>query len=238
VVLLLRYREALSGRVLEVGCGGGRLLGYLLALGGEVHGIDVSDRMVEYCRRSYPQAHVRVGDAAALRASVEGRFSVVFPSFNLLDVFDDAGRRRVLTDIRGLLSPDGLLIFSSHNLAFIEDGQSVEPGGARLRALLSRLNRPPGALARDVGRLPARIRNRRRLAGLQRHEADHAILNDAAFDYSLLHYYIRRDDQARQLAELGYELIECLDLEGRRVEEGGDGEGPELHYVARARKSS
>src|SRR5579875_2423465 len=66
VVILARYREALSGRVLELGCGAGRIIGYLLALGGEVHGIDISPRMVERCRRAYPGANVREGDLRAL----------------------------------------------------------------------------------------------------------------------------------------------------------------------------
>ena len=39
---------------------------------------------------------------------------------NVLDVFDDAERRRVLADLRALLAPDGLLIFSSHNLAYVD----------------------------------------------------------------------------------------------------------------------
>ena len=43
--------EAFRGRVLEVGVGGGRLLGYLVQLGGEVHGVDISQRMVDRCSR-------------------------------------------------------------------------------------------------------------------------------------------------------------------------------------------
>ncbi len=42
VILLVRHREALSGRVLELGCGTGRVTGFISALGGAVLGIDVS----------------------------------------------------------------------------------------------------------------------------------------------------------------------------------------------------
>ncbi len=234
VMILVRHREPLSGRVLEIGCGGGRLLGYLVALGGEVHAIDVSPAMVEHCRRLYPAAQVRLGDMRELRAATDGRFDVVFPSFNVLDVYDDRVRRQVLSQIRELLAPSGLLIFSSHNLADLERAKRP-PSASRppARALLSRLNRPPSYFLASAARLPRRARNRRRLAPLERRASDHAIVNDAALDYSLLHYYIRRDDQARQLAELGYELIECLDLDGGVVGEGEEGNGPELHYVAR-----
>jgi SAM-dependent methyltransferase len=233
VVILARYREAMSGRVLEVGCGAGRLLGYLVALGGEVHGIDVSERMVGYCRRRYPEARVSVGDMTRLSAAVAGPFDCIFASFNVLDVLPDAERRRVLADFRNLIASAGLLVMSSHNLAHME--AAAHPGARPLHGLRAKLDRPPSALVRTAMRLPGRIGNRRRLAPHERRAGDHAILNDDAFDYGLLHYYIRRDDQARQLAQIGYELVECLDLEGRSVSEGQPGEGPELHYVARRR---
>jgi hypothetical protein len=91
-------------------------------------------------------------------------------------------------------------------------------------------------MARDALRVPGRLRNHRRLAPQQADRADYAIRNDPAHEYSLLHYYIGRDAQARQLDELGFDLLECLDLDGRTVAPGEDApESGELHYVARAR---
>lgn len=238
-LLLARYRDAFAGRVLELGCGAGRVLGYVVALGGEVHGIDVSPALLERCRRDYPEADVRVGDMRDLDAATEGTFDLVLAPFNVLDVLDDGDRRRVLDDIRRRLAPSGLLIFSAHNLAV---AGPPTPGARRDRStqasvkrLIHRLDRRPSAYVEMLRRLPARISNRRRLAPLERHEPGYAILNDEAFDYSLLHYYIRRDDQERQLHAAGYELVECLDLDGRTVPPGHDGAGPELYYVARAR---
>ena len=95
------------------------------------------------------------------------------------------------------------------------------------------LSTPPAKLASDLARLPRRWRNRRRLAKLEHRGADHAILNDSAHDYALLHYYISRDDQERQLRDLDLELLECLDLAGQVVPAGRAGDGPSLHYVAR-----
>jgi SAM-dependent methyltransferase len=238
VVLLMRYQQMLSGRVLEAGCGAGRILGYLVALGGEVHGIDVSSAMVEYCRCTYPEAHVRLGDLAALGESVTGPFGAVIVPDNTIDIFDDAQRRGVLGDFRELLAPDGVLIFSSHNLDHADGhGRATGSalGGGRAGALLARLvELTPARAARAVVRLPRRIRNRRRLAPLQSRAADHAILNDVELDYGVLHYYIGRDAQERQLRALGFRLVQCLDVEGRVVESGAPGYGPWLHYVARA----
>jgi SAM-dependent methyltransferase len=238
VMILVRYREALSRRVLEVGCGGGRILGYLVALGGEVHGIDISPAMVAHCASAYPTAKVRVGDLAALGQSVEGPFDAIVAADNVIDVFDDAQRRGVLADVRALLAPEGLLIFSSHNLSYLDGGAGSAAGSRPPRHLIAKaLSRPIGEVAGYAKRLPRRIRNRRRLAALERHAPDHAIINDEAHDFALLHYYIRRDDQERQLAETGYQLVDCLDTEGGSVGVGEPSSSPCLHYIARPRQA-
>jgi SAM-dependent methyltransferase len=245
VLLLTRYRDALSGRVLEVGCGAGRLLGYLVALGGEVHGLDISPAMVAECQRAYPQADVRVGDLGAISASAEGVFDAILAGDNVLDVFGDSERRRVLSELRALVAPGGVLIFSSHNLAHIDGGAGAPSGEAVGRyARLARrvLSKPLIELMAAARRAPrealTRARNRRRLAPLEYRGSDFAIINDLAHNYALLHYYIGRDGQAGQLEELGYELVECLDPDGRPVPAGEAGEGPWLFYVARSATTS
>ena len=163
VVILVRYREALSGRTLEVGCGAGRILGYVAQLGGEAHGIDISPAMVEHCRSRYPAAHTRVGDLADVARSAEGPFDAVLALDNVLDVFDDAERRRVLTELRALLASDGLLVFSSHNLAYVDRGASeVDRAAAAERrsregpsTMGEVASRPPSNVARAVARIPA-----------------------------------------------------------------------------------
>ncbi|MDQ6777821.1 MAG: class I SAM-dependent methyltransferase [Actinomycetota bacterium] len=241
VLLLVRYREALSSRVLEVGCGAGRLLGYLVLLGGEVDGIDISSAMVAHCQREYPQASARVGDLGAIGASTEGVFDAILAVDSVIDVFDDSERRRVLSELRALLAPDGLLIFSSHNLAQpagVVSAPSPAAGGKLRRVARRALSKPLIELATAATRVPregrTRARNRRRLAPLEYRGQDYSIINDLAHNYALLHYYIGRDAQARQLDELGYELVECLDRDGRAVAAGEPGDGAWLFYVARA----
>jgi 2-polyprenyl-3-methyl-5-hydroxy-6-metoxy-1,4-benzoquinol methylase len=233
-MILLRYREQLSRRVLEIGCGAGRILGYLVALGGEVHGIDVSVAMVEYCRRSYSTAHISVADLGQVRASATGRFDAILAADNVIDVLDDAERRRILADLRAMLVPNGLLIFSSHNLGHGPGDHAGPAPHPRLARLGKVLDRNPSSAVRDVPRVLRRIRNRRRLAPLQYRASDHAVLNDSAHDYALLHYYIRRQDQERQLAETGFELLESLELDGTVVAAGEDGRSTSLYYLARS----
>jgi SAM-dependent methyltransferase len=234
VLLLVRYRELLSGRVLELGCGAGRLLGYLAALGGEVHGVDLSAAMVERCRQLYPGVEVEVGDVAAIADVIPGRFNAILAVGNLLDIYDDDERRRVLASLRPLLEPDGRLIFSSHNLADLDGAGAAAPARSA-RAALHRLSEvSPRQLAAVALRGPRRAANRRRLSPLAHRGSEFAIVNDASHDYALLHYYIGRDEQERQLTALGYELLECLDPDGFPVGAGQPGGGPWLHYVARS----
>ncbi len=239
VKILVRYRDAMTARVLDLGCGAGRMLFYLVMLGAEAHGIDLSPRMVEYCRRTVPAARVVVGDITDVQTSVSGPFDAVIAPDNLIDVFDDAERRRVLAGIRDVLSPGGLLVFSSHDLGWVE----ANPGprewevGSPRSALLKLLDRSPLQIAAAVRRRRRADANRKRLGPLEERHGDYAILNDFPHDYSLLHYYIRRDAQERQLAELGYELVECLDGRGDPVGPGGHGatdhHTDNLYYVAR-----
>lgn len=224
VLLLVRYREALSRRVLEIGCGAGRLTGYLAEIG-SAEGVDVSPAMVGYCRDHYPTGSFRQADMRDLSSWESGSLDAIFASNNVLDVLDHDARQAVLDELHRLLAADGTLFFSSHNAAAadaIPTPLSVTPA------------RNPVRLARNVVRLPRRMSNHARLRRFEHVAREWAILNDNAHDFSILHYYIGRDAQASQLAAHGFELVECLDLDGRAV---GPGEraahAHELHYVAR-----
>ena len=225
MLLLARYSDRFAGRVLEIGCGGGRLLGYLVRLARRAEGIDVSPAMVQYCRAAFPDAEVNEGDLRALDRCAQGSFDVVLASDNILDILDDAERRRVLSEIgeRYLLN-GGLLVFSTHNLAHMDAPPPAARDQGRVgrtRSLVHKaLNTSPAAAARGLGRRRRERANRHRLAPLEYRAADHAVLNDEAHEYGLLHYYIRRDDQQRQLESLGFVLIECLELDGAAVPAG------------------
>ncbi len=221
--ILDRYGAALNGRVLELGCGAGRITRHLVARAEAVTGVDISASMVAQCRRLFPAARFLEGDLRDLCGVDPGPWDVVVAGFNVLDVLDAGDRARVLGAVYGLLRPGGLLIMSSHNLACAP----LIPDPIR------NLSANPVRFVNRLARLPRAIRNRRALKGLQRSAGDYAILNDVAHDYALLHHYISRDGQERQFAAHGFALLECTDLAGEPVPPGASAYGcHELHYVA------
>lgn len=222
--LLDRHRHALIGRVLELGCGAGRLTGHLIELGGEVHGVDLAPAMVAYCRRTYPRASFSEGDLRDLSHLSDHSYDAVFAPFNVLDVLGDPERRRVLSEIRRIVTGDGLFVFSSHNRGYTP----------RVNMMLRLYVGSPRRPLESLKLLPTRLRNRRRLRPREREEAGYALVNDEAHEFSVLHYYISRDAQAQQLAEQGFELREALDLAGQDLPRGSVAPHcPEIHYVAR-----
>lgn len=222
-MLLVRYREALSGRVLELGCGAGRVTGYLAEIASAAHGIDISPAMIEYDRLTYPRATFGEGDLRDVAAFASASFEVIVAPYNVIDVLGDEERCIVLDELHRVLVPNGLLIMSTHNRAY----------APRLGEPLQLRGRSPLRVAITLARMPRWQRHRRNLLPLERNEPGYAILNDISHDFSALHYYISHDAQERQLTEHGFELEECLDLDGGRVDTDEDAvDCPELHYVA------
>jgi SAM-dependent methyltransferase len=223
-MLVSEYRDSLSGSVLELGCGAGRLTGHLIEIGGSVHGIDLSPAMVGYCREHYPSGSFSVGDLRDLSGQEAQSLDAIVATNNVLDILDDAARRSVLREIRRLLVPGGLLWMSSHNRDAIASLKG--PGDIR--------GRNPVRSAGKLALMPWRVYNRRRLLPLQRFEPGYAIVNDDAHNFRLLHYYISPASQARQLDEEGFALLACRCSDGREISSGDVvTDCVEVHYLAR-----
>ena len=68
-------------RALEIGCGPGRLLKPMSRHFGEIHGVDVSDQMIELARerlRDIPHAHVHATNGASLAQFADESFDFVY----------------------------------------------------------------------------------------------------------------------------------------------------------------
>jgi SAM-dependent methyltransferase len=232
VLLLVRLRDQMSGAVLELGCGAGRIGGYLLALAREFHGLDVSPRMIAEARRRYPGGDFAEGDIRDLSRFDDGSLDAVVAGCNLLDVFADGERRALLREIRRVLVPGGMLVMSSHNRAYLT--RVRPPWHVRVGGLAHGGARGALQLAADILRAPRRIRRHHRLRALEQPGADFALVSDGAHEFSLVHYFIDPVAQFRQLREEGLEPELAADLDGRPVSSGAEApDCPEIHYLAR-----
>lgn len=99
-----------AGRVLDAGCGSGRLAPHLLAAGHTVIGVDVDPVLIEAARADHPGGTWLVGDLAELdlpEVGVEAGFDAVVAAGNVMPFLAPSTRVEVLTRLRGHLARDG-----------------------------------------------------------------------------------------------------------------------------------
>lgn len=113
--LFSRWLPKSPQSILDIGCGTGRTTAPLAALGHRVIGIDISAAMVAQAGVLYPAIDFRAMSATALEFP-EAMFDAVLFSYNGLDyIYPETNRRQAIAEIRRVLKPGGLFIFSSHN---------------------------------------------------------------------------------------------------------------------------
>lgn len=214
-VLLERYRPDFLGDVLELIPGGSRLTEELVHQARRYIGIGPSAAVIGVCRHMYRAGTFVHADLREIDQFGEGTFNAVVAWRCALDSLDDEQRRGVLERVNRALRRDGVLVFSSHNLAGRAGAPEPEPRSGRLGGLLR-------------GRRPRSSR-----APMDDRELGYALLSGIEGDVAGRQYHIGRDRQETQLGELGFRLRECLDLAGHPVRPDEEAaESPELHYVA------
>jgi SAM-dependent methyltransferase len=227
VVMFVKYRDEIVGRrVIDLGCGAGRVTGYLARWTPHVVGIDFSRAMIDYCTSAFPVLRFVQCDASDLSQFGDGSFDAALFTFNGIDTLSHDRRLHALAGVKRILSPRGLFIFSSHNRRFRQ-----AHAGPHLR-----FSRNPFTLAMNTVYFGRAVANRLKRKAFERDEPEYALINDSAHDYIMLHYYIDREGQAKQLASAGFELLETYDEDGNALSPGEDDSAScELYYVARAR---
>ena len=116
-------------RVLDLGCGEGRVTRALLGVRALVHACDPNTQALEKLRSSItsPNLTVTEGDARALPLP-DNFFDVVIFAFNGIDmIHPESGRLKALEEIKRVLRPGGHFLFSSHNPI----GMILTPRGLR-----------------------------------------------------------------------------------------------------------
>lgn len=123
--------------VLDLGVGSGRTTPALTPRPGRYLGIDLSPGMVAEARSRHPGEEFRVGDATDLADLDDGSFDVVLFSFNGLDTLRPVEMRaKCLAEVRRILRPDGVFLFSCHHVrAFVKPLGRERLAAGPLRAL-------------------------------------------------------------------------------------------------------
>jgi SAM-dependent methyltransferase len=114
--VLQEHFPAAPARILDLGCGAGRTTQHLVEMGYDVVAGDIVPEMVEQAMKKMPRTDIRVLDATKLDLPSES-FDVVWFSFNGLDyIYPFSSRLAALKEIKRVLKPGGLFVYSSHNV--------------------------------------------------------------------------------------------------------------------------
>jgi SAM-dependent methyltransferase len=118
----IRYLDAPpeTCRALEIGCGPGRLMRPLSRRFAEIHGVDVSDAMIELARRNLtgnPHAYLRVTSGSDLAPFSDGYFDFVYSYAVFQHIPSCDVVFQYLRETVRVLKTDGILTFQFNGLA-------------------------------------------------------------------------------------------------------------------------
>jgi SAM-dependent methyltransferase len=218
----LHAHELKRARLLDIGVGAGRTTGPLLERVREYVGIDIAVGMVRECSRVFPRTPLFVQDARDLSRFRAAEFDAVCFSFNGIDYVEHDDRLRILSEVRRVLRPGGLFVFSTHNRDWEHARQ------LRLPNLLT-LNPAKGAVR--AYRTARALLNRRRMKPREVETDEFAMINDDEQLYALLTYYISIPQMTKQLERAGFGSVSAWDGNGRVVT--SDTRWPWIAYSAR-----
>lgn len=194
-----------ADRVLELGCGAGRILGPLLDAGHELTGIDSHAGMLDTARTvPKPGQSARLIEGDMRRFDLGETFDrIIVPYNGLYCLGDDAGVVECLRSVAAHLAPDGLLIFDGYHVDVTPDEEDLEPPVMEWLLSLHDGERRIDIFEADE-HLPAthdcHVRYR------------HLIIEDGVttgtVEYTLEHHYFLAEQLPGLLAQAGLELVQ------------------------------
>lgn len=188
-------------RMLDLGVGGGRTTVHFAPRTADYVGADYSVGMAAASQARFAEYRFSVADARALPFP-DGSFDFVLFSFNGIDYVSHDDRRRVLAEVHRVVTEGGCFAFSTHNIDNAPSLLSWTPRvGVRttLRQWKLRKINPP---LREIA------------------SRDWIVLQDGALQGGLQTYYVRRDEQLRQLEKAGFRNVRVFQLDGEPAREG------------------
>nr|WP_245528713.1 class I SAM-dependent methyltransferase [Brachybacterium squillarum] len=111
---LIDAMAARGSRILDAGCGSGRVAAYLARAGHDVLGVDLDPHLIETARTEQPSARFEQGDLARLdlrdAAGERPEFDLIVSAGNVLTFLATAERLPALHGLAAHLAPEGRLV--------------------------------------------------------------------------------------------------------------------------------
>lgn len=132
-----------GARVLDAGCGPGRIGGYLASLGHRVVGVDVDPVLIEAAQQDHPGPRWVVADLAELDLPAQGitdPFDVIVSAGNVMTFLAPSTRVRVLARLRAHLAGGGRAVIgfgAGRNYEFGDFLNDAQEAGFTTDLLLS-----------------------------------------------------------------------------------------------------
>ncbi|GAA1206419.1 class I SAM-dependent methyltransferase [Mycolicibacterium alvei] len=125
--------SARNARILDAGCGPGRVGGYLAEAGHQVVGVDVDPVLIEAAENDRPGPRWLVGDLAELDLPARGiadPFDVIVSAGNVMTFLAPSTRVQVLTRLHAHLADDGRAVIGFGAGREYEFGQFFDDAAA------------------------------------------------------------------------------------------------------------
>jgi SAM-dependent methyltransferase len=141
-----RFVDAMAprgARILDAGCGPGRLAGYLAAVGHDVVGVDVDPVLIDAAEQDHPGPRWVVADLAELDLPPRGitePFDVIMSAGNVMTFLAPSTRVQVLRRLRAHLASGGRAVIgfgAGRDYAFAHFFDDVAEAGLHPELLLS-----------------------------------------------------------------------------------------------------
>jgi len=227
--ILTQLRSSLGTMdMLDIGVGGGRTTRHFAALAKTYLGIDYSVAMIERCKQEFPAFRFAVADARRLDFAADESYDFVLFSYNGIDHLEQRERTKALAEMRRVLRPNGVMVFSSHNANYLP--AIVDRFRFRIHTTLRETLRSfKWSSVFWVKNGP--LRYRLPLASGRVHDGTHSFRSSALF-------YVRPDAGVAEIRRLGMIDIVCAGNESRDFVPGDDPRLPQdpnpwIYYMSR-----
>jgi len=118
--IILDEEKISNGKVLDVGCGWGRLFPIYFKRRLEVFGVDISEKMVEEARKNFPNAVISLSEAEKLPFK-NGTFNFVV----CFGVFDATFQNESLGEMLRVLKIGGKVLLTGKNANYFSDDKEA-----------------------------------------------------------------------------------------------------------------